>query len=134
MAHNSANCVIIPTYMQEQFIKSYLVAGSVAILGCLGLVLTLLYSSPVSTGVVALFYALVFITIFASVVVVEIFARRKFAPGNFDKLLKSAVRQSFFLAVLVVSLLYLQAENLLLWWVGLTIVLFFMCLDIVCSI
>ncbi len=119
--------------MQEQFIKSYLYSVLPAILGFVGIVLTILYSSPTHSGIVLLFYVLVFVTVFSFVIAVEIFARKRLVQAHFNQLIKSAVRQSFFLAVLVVSLLYLQAENLLLWWVGLSVVLFFMCLDIVFS-
>lgn len=120
--------------MREEFTKSYLLTVPVALLSLLGLVLLVLYTSPTGAAVVVSFYFLVFLAVFSGVTAIQIFARKRFAPGPFGKLTKTAIRQSFFLAVLVVSLLYLQAQDLLVWWVGLSLVLFFMCLDIVCSI
>jgi hypothetical protein len=56
--------------------------------------------------------------------------RKKFAPGMFTEQLRTSLRQAGLLVLLIISLLLLQSFNLLFWWVGITLILFIITLEI----
>ena len=56
--------------------------------------------------------------------------RKRFAPGMFVEQLRISARQSILLAFMVISLLALQSFGLLYWWVGLTLILFIITVEI----
>lgn len=62
--------------------------------------------------------------------VIGITFRKRFSPGMFTEQLRNSSRQAILIALLITSLVVLQLFNLFFWWVGLTIVLFIIALEI----
>lgn len=122
--------------MHEQFRKLYLICGFLGVLSLAGLVAVVLTTAP-ETGFgrnIFFFYALLLGTIFCFGAVIELAVRKRFAVGQFRSLFVSSLRQAALLGALVVVLLMLQASQLLFWWVGASLVLFFLSLEVFLSI
>jgi hypothetical protein len=117
--------------MHEQFRKAYLGFGLLAVVAWVGLALFVYNTHPEQFGVwsLVLLYLLLAAALFGLVTTIELALRRKFITAPFPVICKASVRQAVLCSVLVVSLLILQAEGLLFWWVAASLVLLFICIE-----
>lgn len=92
----------------------------------------LLSVDPYTSGFVPHFFF--YLTLYLSLVGIFTTAgtwfRKKLNPGMFIEQLRLSFRQAVLLGILVISLLLLQMLGLLFWWVGITIILFIITLEI----
>jgi hypothetical protein len=98
----------------------------------LALVSMLWFVDPFSAGNLQhiFFYITIFLSAAGIFTLAGIQARKKFLPGILVEQLKASFRQAMLIAVLITGLLVLQATGLLLWWVGLTLILFIITLEV----
>lgn len=76
------------------------------------------------------FFLTLFLTLCGLLTLGGIYFRKKFSPGMFTEQLRISFRQAFLLALLIISLIILQIFSLLFWWVGLTLILFIITVEI----
>lgn len=90
------------------------------------------FVDPFTSGLVGLvsFFFTLFFALCSLLTLGGIYVRKKFSPGMFTEQLRNSFRQAFLLALLVIGLIVLQIFNLLFWWVGLTLILFIITLEI----
>lgn len=113
--------------------RSYIVPIAIGSLLCLAAFGSVVWSvDPYTSGWIghAFFFLTLFLSLLGIFTLAEIFFRKRFSPGMFTEQLRASFRQSFLLALLVVCLLLLQIFSLLFWWVGLTLILFIITVEI----
>lgn len=96
----------------------------ITLLAGAGLTAILFFYNPFETGwlVFLLFYACLFIGSLGIFTLAGLFFRRlirikkKFSYEQFVYYLKNSFRQAFLLSLILVALLFLQAQDLLFWW------------------
>lgn len=119
--------------MQRVFLYWYsglVVAAVAACSVCARIVFT---QSPTSSVSRFLVYGSLFVLVYAVCCLVELPLRKRFVVAPVRSLLLVANRQSVLIAVLVVTLLYTQAAGLLSWWVGGSITLLCVCIEVWCN-
>lgn len=106
-----------------------LILGSLVALT--GFVLVLLYVDPFTSGLPghSFFYLTLLLTITGVTTVASLIFRQKFFPGIYAELFRVSLRQAILIAILVTGLVYLEAHNILYWWVGLTLGLFLIAIE-----
>jgi hypothetical protein len=122
--------------MHEQLQRVYALFGFLGVLSFSGLVWVILRTAP-EAGLHAnmvLFYLLLLLVFFFFGTVIELPVRKRFATAPLRALLTASMRQAALLGVLVVLSLFLQASQLLFWWVAASLVLFFLSLEVFFSI
>ena len=101
-------------------LKQYLLFMAGATLAAwLSLILVIFLVDPYSgPGGVILFYLSLYLAILGTISIIGFFARLKFRPNDIviSREVSNAFRQGFFLAFLLVSILYLQSKDSLVWW------------------
>lgn len=76
------------------------------------------------------FYLTLFLSLTGLMTLIGAWARKTMAPGMFTEQLRISFRQAILLSLLILALLILQVLNLLFWWVGVSIILFIITLEI----
>lgn len=96
-------------------------------LGCI-----IKFTDPYSGGSFThlFFYLSLFMVTLGVCVLIGLSLRVRFAPGLYVNHLAGAFRQAIFLSFLITASLLLQAKGLLFWWVGITLFLFFLSVEV----
>ncbi len=113
--------------------RSYILPISLGTLLCLAGFGSVVWSvDPYTSGWVGhiFFFITLFLSLIGILTLAGIIFRKRFAPGMFTEQLRISFRQGFLLALLIISLLILQIFSLLFWWVGLTLILFIITVEI----
>jgi len=76
------------------------------------------------------FYITLSLSLIGIITLLGTLLRKRFTPGMFTEHLRTSARQAILLALLISGLLILQSASLLFWWVGLTLILFIITLEI----
>lgn len=116
----------------HQTTKQYLLpllAGSVVAIT--GFVFTIIYTDPYQAGILGhiIFYLTLFLFTCGIFSIVNLLIRKRFFPGIYSELFRISLRQGVIIGVLITSLVFLEAVNLLFWWVGLTLALFLIAIE-----
>lgn len=87
---------------------------------------------PFTAGIIPhiFFYLTLFLACSGLLTLVGIWLRKRWIPGVLVKQLQVSARQAIMIALLITGLLLLQTANLLHWWVGGTLILFIVTLEI----
>lgn len=122
--------------MHEQFRQTYITFTALTVVFVGGLVVLMSIAAPTAWGGLALvlFYVLLFGFVLSLTTLLEVGLRKRFAAAPFKTIVVASLRQGAVLGLLVVSLLMLQAGQLLFWWVGASLILFFLSLEVFLSI
>lgn len=106
-----------------------LILGSLVALT--GFILVLIYVDPFQTGWLGhfFFYLTLFLTVIGITTISSLIFRQKFFPGIYAELFRVSLRQAILIAILITGLVYLEAHNILYWWVGLTLGLFLIAIE-----
>lgn len=113
--------------------RTYLIPITIGTLLSLAAFASVLWSvDPFTSGVIGhlFFYLTLFLSLCGLITIAGISFRKRYTPGMYIEQLRLSARQAVLLSVLIVALLVLQVFGLLLWWVGLTLVLFIITLEI----
>lgn len=113
--------------------RTYLIPISIGtLLSLAGLISVIFSVDPFTSGLLGhiFFYITLFLTLCGLITLAGIIVRKKYFPGMYTEQLRMSARQAVLLAILIVSLLILQVFGLLFWWVGLTLILFIITLEI----
>lgn len=113
--------------------RSYLIPISIGTLLSLGALASILFFiDPTQSGWAShiLFFVTLFLSLCGILTLGGIIVRKRLSPGMFTEQLRISFRQAVLLAILIVGLLIIQLFNLLFWWVGLTLVLFIITVEI----
>ncbi len=113
--------------------RNYLVPISIGTLLSVAAFLSVLwFVDPFTSGLLQhiFFYLTLFLASAGLMTLVGIQLRKKVAPGMFTEQLRTSFRQGILLSLMVIGLLILQVSGLLFWWVGLTLVLFIITVEI----
>ena len=106
-----------------------LVIGS--LLAVTGFVFVLLYIDPYTATPLAHFFF--YLTLFLSTIGIfslgSLVFRQKFFPGIYAELFRISIRQGILIAILITGLILLQSQNILHWWVGLTLTLLLIAIE-----
>ncbi|QQS22496.1 hypothetical protein IPM19_02590 [bacterium] len=118
--------------MIHQTTKQYLLpllAGSVVAIT--GFIFTIIYTDPYQAGVLGhiIFYLTLFLFTCGIFSIINLLIRKRFFPGIYSELFRVSLRQGIIIGILITSLVFLEAINLLFWWVGLTLALFLIALE-----
>ncbi len=87
-----------------------------------------------SKGIFFGLYFSIFLAILGLCLIVQIMVRQRYFEGVFSKHFFAGLRQSFFISLLFVSLLFLSSQGLLYWWVALSLIALAVCLEIFLSL
>ena len=113
--------------------RTYLIPISIGtILSLAGLVSVIISIDPFTSGILghSFFYITLFLSLCGIITIAGITLRKKVSPGMYTEQLRISSRQAILLSILIVGLLILQVFGLLLWWVGLTLILFIIAVEI----
>ncbi len=113
--------------------RNYLIPISIGTLLAIAAFISVLwFVDPFASGLVQyfFFYLTLFLASTGILTLTGIIIRKKVSPGMFTEQLRISFRQGVLLSFLILGLLILQVSNLLLWWVGLTLVLFIIALEV----
>jgi hypothetical protein len=90
------------------------------------------FTDPFTAGLLThiFFYASLFMMSLGLLTSTGIVLRQKFTEGLYVSHLSASFRQAFLISLLLNISLLLQARSLLFWWVELTLVLFFLSLEV----
>ncbi|HEX3099835.1 MAG TPA: hypothetical protein VHQ41_02580 [Patescibacteria group bacterium] len=113
--------------------RTYLIPISIGTLLCLAALLSVVWSvDPFTSGILGhfFFYLTLFLTLCGAITIGGITIRKKFYPGMYTEQLRTSTRQAILLSILILALLILQVYGLLFWWVGLTLILFIITVEI----
>lgn len=117
--------------MHSQFRKFYFSFIASALISWVVLACVVGTTKPEHNNLsILFFYVFLFLAIVSTCSTLELFLRSKFAPAEFKNMTQSSMRQSVLVALLLISLLALQAQNLLFWWVGLSLLLLFISIEV----
>lgn len=116
----------------HQTTKQYLLpllAGS--LVAITGFVFTVIYTDPYQVGILGhiIFYLTLFLFTCGIFTMVNLLIRKRFFPGIYSELFRVSLRQGILIGILLTSLVFLEAANLLFWWVGITLTLFLIALE-----
>lgn len=112
--------------------KQYLIPVVIgSLVATTGFLLVIIYTNPFISGWPAhlAFYITLFLTISGVFTIINLIVRKRFFPGIYAELFRVSLRQGAMIGVFVSSLIFLEAINLLFWWVGLTLMLFLIALE-----
>ena len=124
---------ILKVVMQRIFAYWYAALASAGVVSAALLLWVVLQRSPDAMSARALLYVCAFVLTYAVVCTVEIVLRRRFMIAPLRSMLFASNRQAVWLALFVVILLYAQAAGLLSWWVGGSIALLLVCIEVWCN-
>lgn len=112
----------------KQYLLPLIIGSLIAILG-FGLVVT--YTNPFVSGWQAhtAFYITLFLSASGIFTIINLVLRKRFFPSIYSEIFKTSLRQGIFIGLIITSLISLEAINLLYWWVGATLILFFVALE-----
>lgn len=113
--------------------RTYLIPISLGTILSLAALISVLWSvDPFTSGTLGhlFFYLTLFLTLCGIITIIGITLRKRFSPGMYTEQLRISARQAILLSLLIIALLILQVFGLLLWWVGLTLVLFIITVEI----
>ena len=87
---------------------------------------------PFTSGILGhfFFYFTLFLSLCGLITIGGISLRKRFTPGMYTEQLRVSARQAVLLSILILAFLVLQVFGLLLWWVGLTLILFIITVEI----
>ncbi len=107
-----------------------IVAGTVV--GVAAFISILWSVDPFTSGVIPhlFFYLTLFLASGGIFTLLGIWLRKRWIPGVLIKQLQVSSRQALLLSLLITGLVLLQSANLLHWWVGITLVLFIITVEI----
>lgn len=117
----------------HQTTRSYLIPISIGTLLCIAAFASVVwFVDPFTAGSLAhfFFYLTLFLALVGLITIGGISARKRFSPGMFTEQLRISFRQAILLSLLIIGLLILQVFSLLFWWVGLTLILFIITVEI----
>ncbi len=112
--------------------KKYLIPLIIGSLVALtGFILVVIYIDPYTSGKLthSYFYITLFLSVVGSTTVMTLLFRQKFFPGIYAELFKVSLRQAVLVAALLTGLVFLESQNILYWWVGLTLALFLIAIE-----
>ncbi len=106
-----------------------LILGSLVALT--GFVFVLIYIDPYVSGRLAhtYFYLTLFLSVVGITTLTTLLFRQRFFPGIYSELFRVSLRQATLVATLLTGLVFLEAQNILYWWVGLTLALFLIAIE-----
>lgn len=112
----------------KQYLIPLLIGSLVAICGFL---LVIVYTNPFVSGwqVHTAFYLTLFLSTSGIFTIINLLFRKRFFPSIYTELFKTSLRQGILIGLIIASLIGLEAINLLYWWVGATLILFFVALE-----
>ena len=113
--------------------RTYLIPISVGTILALGALTSVLFSvDPFTSGLMGhiSFYATLFLSLCGILTIGGITLRKRFSPGMYTEQLRISSRQAILLSILIIGLLLLQVFGVLLWWVGLTLILFIITVEV----
>ena len=114
-------------------IRTYLILISIgSILSLAGFISVLIAVDPFTSGLLGhiFFYLTLFLSLSGVITLIGLIIRKRFSPGIYSEQIRISSRQAILLSILILSLLILQTFGLLLWWVGITLILFIITLEI----
>lgn len=117
----------------HQTTRTYLIPTTIGTLLSLAAFASVVWSvDPFTSGWTGqiFFFATLFLTLCGLLTLGGIYFRKRFSPGMFTEQLRVSFRQAFLLSLLVIGLVILQIFSLLFWWVGLTLILFIITVEI----
>ncbi len=124
---------ILKVVMQRIFAYWYTALTGAGLLSAALLLWVVLTRSPNEFSAQVLFYCSVLVLVYAVACMAEILLRKRFVVAPVRTMIVAANRQAVWLALFVVVLLYAQAAGLLSWWVGGSVALLFLCIEIWCN-
>lgn len=106
-----------------------LILGSLVALT--GFALVLVYIDPFNAGATGhfYFYLTLFLTTVGIVTLSTLVLKQRFFPGIYAELFRVSLRQATLVGILITGLVFLEAQNILYWWVGLTLGLFLIAIE-----
>lgn len=106
-----------------------LILGSLVALT--GFALVLVYIDPFNAGATGhlYFYLTLFLTTVGIVTLSTLVLKQRFFPGIYAELFRVSLRQATLIGILITGLVFLEAQNILYWWVGLTLGLFLIAIE-----
>lgn len=113
--------------------RTYIFPITMGTLLSLGAFASILWSvDPFTAGVVShiFFYLTLFLSLSGLLTLGGILFRKRFSPGMFTELVRDSFRQALLLSLLIIGLVLLQVFSLLFWWVGLSLILFIITVEI----
>ncbi len=112
----------------KQYLIPLIIGSLVAITG---FVFILIYTDPYQAGFLGhlIFYITLFLFTTGIFAIINLIIRRRFFPGIYSEIFLVSLRQAIIIGILVTSLIFLEAINLLFWWVGLTLILFLIAIE-----
>ena len=107
-----------------------LLIGTALSLAAFGSILA--FVDPFTAGAVPhiFFYLTLFLTVSGVTTLLAIAIRKKFVPGILVDQLATSMRQGILVGIMFTGMLILQSQNLLYWWVGLTLILFIITVEV----
>lgn len=96
-----------------------------------GLILVLTFVDPFTSGWMGHFflYCTLFLATTGIATTLTLLFRQSFFPGIYAELFRVSLRQGVLVAILLSGLVFLEAQNFLYWWVGLTFALFLIAIE-----
>lgn len=119
--------------MQRIFAYWYTALAGAGLLSAALLLWVVYTRSPESFAAEALLYLSLFVLVYAGACIAEIVVRKRFVVAPVRTMIGVANRQAVWLAVFAVVLLYAQAAGLLSWWVGGSVALLLICIEVWCN-
>lgn len=116
----------------HQTTKHYLIPLLIgSLIAITGFVFTIIYTDPYQTGLLGhlIFYITLFMFTCGIFTLINLVIRKRFFPSIYSEIFKISLRQGVLIGILITSLIYLEAANLLFWWVGLTLILFLIAIE-----
>lgn len=113
--------------------RTYLIPISIGTILSLAALLSVIWSvDPFTSGIIGhfSFYITLFLSLCGIITIGGVTLRKRLTPGMYTEQLRVSARQGILLSMLIVGLLILQVFGLLLWWVGLTFILFIITVEI----
>jgi len=113
--------------------RAYFVpVGAGTLFSLLALVLIVWFVNPFAAGAIAhtFFYISLFLSAVGIFTLIGVQLRKRLLPGILVEQLRVSFRQAFLIGIIITGLILLQANDLLFWWVGLTLILFITSIEV----
>ncbi len=102
------------------------------ILSFLSIATIVSFTEPDAVGWVTklLLYGSIFLFFLGLSAIIGLFIRQRYLEGRYSKNLQVSLRQGFLVSLFITSSLALNAHGLMVWWVGLTLILFLLVIEV----
>lgn len=118
--------------MREQLGKVYVGFSVSAVVLWAALLFLVFATTPGGNGYWELigFYSALFGAVVSSITLIGVMFRKRFSVAPIPEMVRYSLRQAALVGLLLLLLLVLQAQSILFWWVGASLVLLFICVEV----